>query len=79
MISKETKLKLRNLLNIKEGIKNLDNNITNVVSREDGTLEVYVKKQLEETRIKVLTFINKRCLNSCFIKIDFHEVGGGLI
>ncbi len=63
-------------MDVRKDIKDLDNNITNVVSRNDGTLEVYVKKQLRETKTKVLTFINQRILNDCFTKIDFHEVGG---
>ncbi len=60
---------------VRKKIKVLDNNITNVVSRRDGTLEINVKKQSEDTKSKVLRFINQKCLNDCFTKIDFHEVG----
>ena len=63
-------------VDIRNEIKKLDKNITNVVSREDGTLEIYVKKQSENTKYKVLNFIQQRNLNWSFIKIDFHEVGG---
>ena len=59
---------------IRQGIKILDDNIINIVSRGDGTLEVYVKKQSEETKRKVLTHINLNCLARSFIKIDFHEL-----
>lgn len=60
---------------VRKDIKSLDKNITNVVSRYDGTLEVYVKKQSESTKHKVLNFINQRNLNWSFVRIDFHEVG----
>ncbi|GAH06727.1 unnamed protein product, partial [marine sediment metagenome] len=61
---------------VRQNIKKLDANIKNVVSRADGTLEVYVKKQSENTKYKVLNFINNRNLTWSFTKIDFHEVGG---
>ena len=60
---------------IRKDIKELDNNITNVVSREDGTLEICVIKQKETTKQKVMRFISQRCLDNSFLKIDFHEVG----
>ncbi len=62
-------------VDIRNEIKNLDKNIINIVSRLDGTLEIYVKKQSESTKYKVLNFIQRRNLNWSFIKIDFHEVG----
>lgn len=62
-------------VDIRKEIKDLDKNITNVVSRLSGALEIYVKKQSENTKYKVLNFINQRNLNWSFTKIDFHEVG----
>lgn len=62
-------------VDIRNEIKKLDRNITNVVSRLSGALEVYVKKQSENTKYKVLNFIDQRNLNWSFTKIDFHEVG----
>lgn len=61
---------------IRKEIKELDKNITNVVSREDGSLEVHVKKRSETTKGKVMNFINQRNLNWSFTRIDFHEIGG---
>ncbi len=60
---------------VRPEIRKLDSNITNVVSREDGNLEIYVKKKKETTKQKVMRFISQRCLNYSFLKVDFHEVG----
>ncbi len=68
-------LELSRKTDVRKDIKQLDDNINTVVSRSDGTLEIFVKKQLESTKRKVITLINEKCLNNHFTKIDFHEVG----
>ena len=60
--------------NLKEDIKNLDKNIINVVSREDGTLEVYVKKDKDKIKEKVIKLISHRNLFGSLLKIDFYNM-----
>lgn len=60
---------------IRPAIKRLDSNITGVVSRADGSLEIYVKKQSYKTKLKVMKHLNSKNLTWSFTKIYFIEVG----
>lgn len=55
-------------------IKALDKNIKNVVSRVDGSLEIYVKKINPLTKNKVVRHLIKKDLFNKFTKIDFIEI-----
>lgn len=58
-------------MDIRKEIKNLSSNIRIVVCREDGTLEIIVNRITEKTKLQVLRWLNLRCLESCFTKVDF--------
>ncbi len=53
--------------------------VVNVVCRDNGDLEIYYidQKKLEKIKNEVLRFINAKCLNSCFTKINFIQVEDG--
>jgi hypothetical protein len=50
--------------------------IVNVVCRDSGILEIYYIDPLKKERIQkdVLSFLNQRCLNDCFVSSDFIQV-----
>jgi len=53
--------------------------IIGVVCRDNGELELYYidKEKLEKIQGEVMRFINSKCLNSCFTKINFILVEDG--
>lgn len=57
-------------MNVKNELMKMER-ISNVVCRNDGTLEIYSKGNVKND---VLRFLNMRCLNDCFIGIDFHDM-----
>jgi hypothetical protein len=57
-------------MNVKQELMKQEK-VKNIVCREDGTLEVYSFGNVQN---QVLRFINMNSLNSCFIKIDFHNM-----
>jgi hypothetical protein len=50
--------------------------IVNIVCRDNGDLEIYYidKEKLKKIQDEVMRFINAKCLNSCFTKINFIQV-----
>ena len=57
-------------MNVKQQLKKIQG-ITNVVCRDDGTLEVY---SLGDVKPQVFQFLNMRGLINCFIKVDFYDM-----
>lgn len=50
--------------------------IVNVVCRDSGILEIYYIDPLKKEKIQrdVLSFLNQKCLNDCFVSADFIQV-----
>ena len=61
-------------MNVIKEIKKLDKNISNAVSRADGTLEIYQKKYSDVTKTNVIRYVNQKNLQWSFTKIDFHDI-----
>jgi len=57
-------------MNVKQELMKQDN-IKNVVCREDGSLEIY---SIGDVKVDVIGFINRKCLIDCFIRIDFYNM-----
>ncbi len=57
-------------MNVKSELMKMEG-IHNVVCRNDGTLEIYSKGDVKN---EVLRFLNAKCLNDCFIGVDFHDM-----
>lgn len=57
-------------MNVKNELMKMEK-IHNVVCRNDGTLEIYSKGDVKD---EVFTFLNIKCLNDCFTKVDFHNM-----
>ena len=57
-------------MNVKQELQEMEG-IKNIVCRENGVLEVY---SIGNVQHKVFGFLNMKCLNDCFIRVDFHNM-----
>ena len=60
-------------MNVKKELMKIPG-IKNVVCRDSGDLEIYYLKDKDRIMFDVSRFINSKCLNSCFTKINFIQV-----